>query len=426
MIGSLDPSIREVTIIGGGIAGLLAAHRLSKLGYRVILHEKNNRLGGLLRTDRFPEGIAEHAAHSLLASEPVDRLFKELQIPLLEVGRGSKARYIFNDGKRKRFPLRPFDVLQLLKKALFTRAGETPGTLAEWADAHVGTAALERLIAPFALGIFGARPDELLLQDAFPKLVLPRGRTLAGEFLRRKIQALGSKETPARPRLVVPRGGMGSVIDALEKTLRSHPLVEIHTGSEIKSLPESGNLVVATDARSAARLLGASQPELSSLLAAAPHSPLLSVTVFVESGALQDPIRGVGVLVPEGEKTRALGILFNSSAFEGRVTRDGFSSFTVLFGGTRDPSAFEWSDEEVAAKTRSALETLVGLREKAQILRLLPHRYSHAIPIYGPALRAARKEAERVYATQPGTILFANWTGSVSIRGMIETLDILS
>jgi oxygen-dependent protoporphyrinogen oxidase len=66
MIGSLDTTRREVTVVGAGIAGLLAAYALDKKGYEVTLLEERERAGGLIETQRTDYGIAERAAHSLL------------------------------------------------------------------------------------------------------------------------------------------------------------------------------------------------------------------------------------------------------------------------------------------------------------------------------------------------------------------------
>src|SRR4029077_13677302 len=35
----------EIAIVGGGLAGLVAAHRLKRAGHRAIVHEASNRLG---------------------------------------------------------------------------------------------------------------------------------------------------------------------------------------------------------------------------------------------------------------------------------------------------------------------------------------------------------------------------------------------
>jgi protoporphyrinogen oxidase len=40
----------RVGIIGGGIAGLTAAHELSKAGHKVVLFEKHAELGGQVHT----------------------------------------------------------------------------------------------------------------------------------------------------------------------------------------------------------------------------------------------------------------------------------------------------------------------------------------------------------------------------------------
>ena len=50
LIGTLDRRYREVTIVGAGIAGMLAAYALDKRGYCVTLLEENQRAGGLIQT----------------------------------------------------------------------------------------------------------------------------------------------------------------------------------------------------------------------------------------------------------------------------------------------------------------------------------------------------------------------------------------
>ena len=42
--------MKHVIIIGGGIAGLTAAHELSEQNYKITLIERNTIIGGLART----------------------------------------------------------------------------------------------------------------------------------------------------------------------------------------------------------------------------------------------------------------------------------------------------------------------------------------------------------------------------------------
>jgi hypothetical protein len=50
-------------------------------------------------------------------------------------------------------------------------------------------------------------------------------------------------------------------------------------------------------------------------------------------------------------------------------------------------------------------------------------RWERAIPLYGDELRAARDAATAGWCSQPGRLLFGNYTGEVSIRGMIERVS---
>jgi monoamine oxidase len=63
--GSSSPPVHDepIAVVGGGLAGLVCAHRLKQAGHRAIVHEASDRLGGRVWTIRgfFAEGqIAEH------------------------------------------------------------------------------------------------------------------------------------------------------------------------------------------------------------------------------------------------------------------------------------------------------------------------------------------------------------------------------
>src|SRR5204862_5747073 len=94
LIGTLDQRYREVTIVGAGIAGMLAAHALDQRGYRVTLLEQQQRGGGLIKTTRTEHGIAESAAHSLITTEAVRELCRDLSVELIEPRKESRAKFI--------------------------------------------------------------------------------------------------------------------------------------------------------------------------------------------------------------------------------------------------------------------------------------------------------------------------------------------
>src|SRR5210317_1031181 len=54
--------MKEIIVIGGGISGLYSAKKLTNKGYKVSLYEKNNRLGGNIRTQYEEEAKLEQGA----------------------------------------------------------------------------------------------------------------------------------------------------------------------------------------------------------------------------------------------------------------------------------------------------------------------------------------------------------------------------
>ena len=72
--GSKDPGARvvRVAVIGGGISGLSAAHRLHRSGQplELRLFEAGPRLGGVIRSERHEGMLLECGPDSLVAHKP--------------------------------------------------------------------------------------------------------------------------------------------------------------------------------------------------------------------------------------------------------------------------------------------------------------------------------------------------------------------
>src|ERR1700692_4674817 len=77
----------RVAVIGGGISGLAAAHRVIELAQtaqasvRVELFEAGSRLGGAIHTERIDECVAELGADSFITNKPAGiELCRRLQL----------------------------------------------------------------------------------------------------------------------------------------------------------------------------------------------------------------------------------------------------------------------------------------------------------------------------------------------------------
>ena len=445
MIGKLDGTRREVTVVGAGIAGMLAAHALDKKGYEVTLLEESARAGGLIQTVQTEYGVAERAAHSLLATPGVLEFCRELSVELAEIRPDSRARFIVRGGKLRKFPLGVGEAITVLGRAAFARASEGSASLDldAWGRRHLGGAAVEYLLTPFVRGVYGVQPAQLGVEAAFPVLSVAPGQTLLGAMLGKAFRggakkngdaarsehtdgdaangrANGAKTKKERKRMVAPRYGMGDVTARLESRLEARLGSRFRRGVSVNEILAAPNVVIATPAGAASKLLAASAPDLAHALADITYTPIVSVTAFVPKWSLTRPVKGVGALVPASEGRKCLGILFASSSFEGRVTDESrYASFAVLFGGTSQPEWLTATDEEIGAAVREELEGLLGVRGAP--LRLVISRWPRAIPQYSVGLPAVWRQARETWCAAPGRVLFGNYTGQVSLRGMIET-----
>ncbi len=424
MIGVLDRRHREVTVIGAGIAGLIAAYRLDRLGFEVTLLDSASRAGGVIQTFATSFGPAEAAVHSVLASPSVVDFFEDLGVPVVGVDPASRARFIWRDGKMRKIPLRPTEALGAGVRAFFRKApeasssglGSETATLEEFALHHFGKAALDYGLNPFLRGIYAARPSEISLRAAFPGLEVSPGRTFASQMRQKRRERRGP-----RPVMVTARDGMESLVRALEQRLRERLGSRFQLGVRVEKFPDAPNVVVCTPAGSAGALLASQSPEASRALEAIQYAPLVSVTAFARSEKfLQGSPRGVGVLVPENQTERkCLGILFNSSAFPNRVSSPELSSFTVMLGGSSAPEWAQKSEDEIRETVTVELQAMLGLQGQPEHQQVTC--WERAIPVYAPSLLSVWKALRETLGRRPGLVLFGNYTGQVSVRGLIET-----
>ena len=438
MIGTFDAGRREATVVGAGVAGMLAAYALDRAGYEVTLLEERERAGGLIETVRDEYGMAERAAHSLLASPAVVEFCRDLGVGLAEIRPDSRARFVVRGGRLRKFPLGFGESLGVLRHAAFARAGEGASTLDldAWGRTHLGGAAVEYLLTPFVRGIYGAEPAQLGIAAAFPALSVAPGRTLLGSMLGKafrrptkngngkdagKVSAHGNgAKKKERRRIVAPRYGMGDVVTRLERRLEERLGGRFRRGVRVEGMPDAPNVVIATPAYAAAGLLAPLAPELGRALLGVRYTPIVSVTAFYPKEALTRPAKGVGALVPAKEGRTSLGVLFTSSSFEGRVNDESnYVSFAVLLGGSTRPEWVNATDSQIREAVRVELAALLGVRGEPS--RLVISRWPRAIPQYSVELPGVWKTARETWCAAPGRVLFGNYTGQVSLRGMIET-----
>jgi len=397
--------MKQITIIGGGIAGLSAAYFLSQrvAPERITLHEAGDRLGGLLNTVCTPWGLAEEAARAVINHPDWEALCDGVGAALLPADRASRRRYIYR-GKPRQMPLTPTELLRtafggvvpfvLNRSALKPKPEQTVG---DWGRQHLGRGAAHYLVAPALSGIYAGEIDRL------------SATLILGKFFDR-----GPKpaKTRIKERTVTPQGGFVDLIAKLETHLRERG-VAIQLNSVPNLTPEDLNhpVIVATSAQQAANVLRPVAPAAAESLAG---TEMLSLTVVC---AWFDPapgdLQGFGCLFAPDQGFRSLGVIFNDMLFPRGETH---RSETWILGGERSPESVGMSDDDLIALVARERARLRGVATPTHPVGFHIKRWSQALPYYTPAL-------ERVVTglSLPANLhLTGNYLGGIGLSKIVE------
>ncbi|MCB9736475.1 MAG: protoporphyrinogen oxidase [Deltaproteobacteria bacterium] len=394
----------DVIVVGGGLAGLAAAHRLARRGVAVRLVEAGARLGGNVATARTDDGfLFERGPNAIRGgSVAIESLIAAAGLAgdVIESGPNAKARFIWRGGKVHAVPSSPPALvrsellsgrakLRMLAEPFVKARPEDGETLGALLTRRIGRGAVEALVDPLVSGIFAGDVDALgpdalsLVKDAerehgslFKALVAARrkgGKRASGmATLRRGLDTLPTALGAALGEAVRLETAVGRVAEAPRGVV-----VELAGGGALSARAA----IVATPARAAGELLGGAAAALGTV----PHPAVATVSLGVADADLRAPFEGFGVLraggVPIPGAGPVIGMVFGSSVFEGRAPA-GHRAFTAILGGARHPGVLELTDEELTAHAAAAVDALMGLRGGAKVAVVT--RWPLGIPQFTP------------------------------------------
>ena len=383
--------MKPVLVVGAGLSGLSAAWHLARRGAAVHVVCADAEPGGLIRTRRVPEGLVETGANSLVMTERAREFCREIGVTLCEPQRESRRRYVYRDGRPRRFPLTIREsiggaasfVKALASRSTRPRAGES---VSAWGHRVVGRAVTDRLLAPVLQGVYAAPAERLAAQAVFGSR---RGR---------------------KGGIGAPPTGMGEIIERLADRLAEKG-VRIEYGVKLDRVAASERAVICTAAPAAARLLSPHAPELAAAVGRIDVGPALTVTAFFEPATTD--LHGFGVLFPRGAGINALGVLFNSDIFSGR---SAVRSETWILGAT--PAA-DGSDESILSSyVLPDRRRLMGSASRP--IASYVTRWAEGVPVYDEAVL----EAGSLMTTLPPWLCLAgNYLGRIGAASLIEVSD---
>jgi phytoene dehydrogenase-like protein len=229
--------MREITIVGGGLAGLTAAIASAEQGAEVRLLEAHDELGGRARSLTGPHK-ANLGPHALLSGSPFWRWLGERDLlPPYARPPLSGVRFRWKDDIRR------VPAVGAAVAALRLRGRSAPIELdfRTWATDHVGPDAAEQLAR--SAGILTYHHDPGALSAAFVWEPLVRGLL------------------SAPPSARYPIGGWNAIVATLRR--RAVKLgVRIRTGTRVRELP-AAPVIVATELADARELLHEGEDSLN-------------------------------------------------------------------------------------------------------------------------------------------------------------------
>ncbi|OKJ75258.1 protoporphyrinogen oxidase [Streptomyces sp. CB02460] len=307
-----DRAPRHVVVIGGGIAGLAAAHRLVGAGLRVTVLEATDRLGGKLMTGEVAGVRVDLGAESMLARRPeavalarAVGLGDRLQPPATATAAlwTRDALRTMPKGHVMGVPGDPSVLGEVLSAEGLARiaedrelppvaVGEDVAVGAYVAD-RLGREVVDRLVEPLLGGVYAGDAYRISMRAAVPQLfeAAREGGSLLDAVTRLQERAAARQQTG--PVFQGIEGGIGTLPGAVADAVRAGG-GEIRTETPVLGLARTAGgwdirtdtgvvsadgIVLAVPAWSAATLLAAESPGASAELAGVEYASMALVTM---------------------------------------------------------------------------------------------------------------------------------------------------
>lgn len=390
---------KRVVIIGGGISGLAAAHRLVELGHEPTLLEASSRLGGIIQTEQRNGFVLERGPDSFISEKPeAVSLAKRLGIEsrLIQTNEEFRRSFIVRNGRLRPVPdgfqlLAPSRIWSFINTDIFSVQGKLrmaaevllprkrsngidDESLASFVRRRLGREALERMAQPMVGGIYTADPETLSLRATLPRFLdmEQQHRSLILAMMRQgRAQKTGT--SGARYSLFLSfDGGMEVLVNTLAEVVpnvRLNTRIEelTHDSGTWRITAESGEtfeadaVCLALPAYVAAKLLENVNSRLASQLKAIRYASTATINLAYPRAAIAHPLNGFGFVVPFIEKRSLIACTFSSVKFSGRAPEDHVL-LRAFAGGALQPEIFALDDLE--PRIEADLRELLGINQK--------------------------------------------------------------
>ncbi|MFF7160684.1 protoporphyrinogen oxidase [Streptomyces sp. NPDC008086] len=443
----------RVVVIGGGIAGLAAAHRLLDAGRQVTVLEASDRVGGKLLPGRIAGVRVDFGAESMLARRPeAVALAREVGLDERLQPPATATASIWTRGALRPMPKGHVmgvpgtasalsGVLSDEGLARIERDADLPRTevgddvaVGEYVAARLGREVVDRLVEPLLGGVYAGDAYRISMRSAVPQLYqAARTHDSLTEAVR-EIQAKAAANQQTGPVFMGIEGGVGQLPLAVAESVRARG-GEIVTGApvtELRRVEPTGWRVVAGDrvlradavvvavpAPAAAALLRAEAPEAATELDGVEYASMALVTLAYRRTDTGLPA-GSGFLVPPVDGRTIKASTFASQKWGWIADEDpDVIVLRTSVGRYGETEILERDDAHLVDVSRHDLKAATGL--DATPLETRVTRWTDGLPQYPVGHHARVARVREHVAKVPGLAVCGAQYDGVGIPACIAS-----
>jgi oxygen-dependent protoporphyrinogen oxidase len=420
-----------IAIIGAGISGLSLAHFLEKEGKEYMLFEKNNRVGGVIKSEVKDGVVYDLGPNSLMVNDDVEELINDLGLEnqVKVANEASKKRYLIDEKGIQTLPSSPMgfmksDLLKLSSKlsiakellGWYRKSKGDDDTVETFFSRHFSKEITDKFVYAFVNGIYSSNPSDLDLEITFPKLqeFEKKYKSILKGFIKEK--SFGRMKT------INFTNGLSTLTNAISDKITNIQLdtgvtkIDKHNNSFVITYQKGAEelkvtvdkVVFSCPARVAGDLMKGLSRKLVQYFEAIDYLSINTVSTLYPKNKTKAPIDGFGVLRTKYSESLISGTIWVSNVFPYKSRESNH----LLVSMVKE----DLPKDQLLAKVDLELRNTYKIDSDLVASKVMS--WKNALPVYNRNLKTLQNKV-RPLQTE-GIYFHANWMDGISIKECIS------